>query len=414
MNIGPILRAMKHNRTRVTLLVLEIAMTLAIVTNCVNVILAERAKMNRPSGFDDDNILWARAIPFDPAFRNDQLVGTTIDADLRRLRAIPGVKAAANSYFQLWEGGGSSTLIKPIESSGPATPTQIYWSTADVFKALGVKITEGRDFVQSDHGVGTQVDRPRVVIISRTVANALFPDGKAIGKSIGHTHDDGSIDGDPQTVVGIFETFFNPWGFNPDTWRGVADRAMFVPARVGDYSYGFPYLIRCEPGTMPAVQAAVEKALIAQNANRVVQFMPTPEKKARWFSAARLTVFVMTGLIIVLVFVTALGILGITALSVSERTKQIGTRRALGATRMDILRHFLIENWVTTTAGLAIGVIGTYALNYLLVANVTDVKMPWQLVVLGMAVLWVNGLLATLPPALRATEVPPSIATRSV
>ena len=64
--MGPIIRAMNHNRTRVVLLVLEIALTLAIVTNCVNVILAERAKMREPSGFDDDNIVWVHARPFAP------------------------------------------------------------------------------------------------------------------------------------------------------------------------------------------------------------------------------------------------------------------------------------------------------------------------------------------------------------
>jgi putative ABC transport system permease protein len=414
MNIGPILRAMKHNRTRVTLLVLEIALTLAIVTNCVNVIIAERAKMQVPSGFDDENILWVRARPFDTAFQEDELVNTTIDADLRRLRALPNVKAVANSHFQLWEGGGSSTSIKPVGTKQAPTSTQIYWSTSDIFKTLGVKITEGRDFAESDHGVGPENDTPRTVIISRTVANAMFPDGKAIGKAVVEAQEDGIPLGDPLTIIGIFDTFFNPFGMNPESWRGVADRAMFVPTRVGGYGYGFRYLIRCEPGTMPAVQAAVEKALLAQNASRVIDFAPTPEKKARWFSASRLAVLVMTGVIIALIFVTALGILGITALSVSERTKQIGTRRALGATRSDILQHFMIENWVTTTAGLVIGVIGTYALNYLLVANITDVKMPWQLVAAGVLVMWVNGLLATLPPALRATQVPPSIATRSV
>jgi hypothetical protein len=58
--------------------------------------------------------------------------------------------------------------------------------------------------------------------------------------------------------------------------------------------------------------------------------------------------------------------------------------------------------------------VATYALNFLLVSKVTDVKMPWQLVAIGVAALWVNGLIATLPPALRATRVQPSIATRSV
>jgi putative ABC transport system permease protein len=116
----------------------------------------------------------------------------------------------------------------------------------------------------------------------------------------------------------------------------------------------------------------------------------------------------------VLVFITALGIVGITSLAVSERTRQIGTRRALGATRGDILKHFLTENWIVTTAGLIFGVVATYALNFALVSQLTDVKMPWYLVGIGMALLWIIGVVATLPPALRAASVSPAIAPRSV
>jgi putative ABC transport system permease protein len=413
MNIGPILRAMKHNRTRVFLLVLEIAMTLAIVTNCVNVIIAERAKMHRPSGFDDENILWVGTRPFTPEFRESSTIDMTSDADIRAIQSIPGVKAVANTHFQLWEGGGSSTGVKPVDG-GQRQPTQQYYATKDIFQALGSRIIAGRGFREGDHGIGTQPDPVRVTVISKTMADALFPDGRAVGKTITRASDSGEAVGDPMQVIGVVETFFNPFGYNPDTWRGLADRAIFMPARVGSYRSGIRYLVRTEPGMMPSVMGAIEKKLVAVNPGRVVDFAPTPEKKARWFASARLTVGVMTGVIIALVFVTALGILGITALSVSERTKQIGTRRALGATRGDILRHFLVENWMTTTAGLLIGVGAAYALNFMLVSHVTDVKMPWQLVAIGMLLLWINGIIATLPPALRAARVPPSIATRSV
>ena len=138
------------------------------------------------------------------------------------------------------------------------------------------------------------------------------------------------------------------------------------------------------------------------------------ETKDNFFSAGKLVITAMTGIIIVLVFITALGIVGITSLAVSERTRQIGTRRALGATRGDILKHFLTENWIVTTAGLIFGVVATYALNYALVSQLTDVKMPWYLVGIGMALLWIIGVIATLPPAFRAASVSPAIATRSV
>ena len=86
----------------------------------------------------------------------------------------------------------------------------------------------------------------------------------------------------------------------------------------------------------------------------------------------------------------------------------------LGATRGDILQHFLVENWIVTSVGLLLGVGAAYALNFFLVTHVSDSKLPWQLLVAGMLLLWINGLLSTVPPALRAMAVSPSIATRSV
>jgi putative ABC transport system permease protein len=140
----------------------------------------------------------------------------------------------------------------------------------------------------------------------------------------------------------------------------------------------------------------------------------TNDKKGSHFASSKIAVTTMSCIIVTLVGVTALGLLGLTSLSVAERTKQIGVRRALGATRGDIVRHFLLENWIVTTAGLALGILSAYGLNFLLVSHVSDVKLTWPLVVAGMALLWVNGLIATLPAALRASLVPPSSATRTV
>jgi len=189
---------------------------------------------------------------------------------------------------------------------------------------------------------------------------------------------------------------------------------MFRPGGVASYERGIPYLIRTEPGAMNGVIAEVEKRLAAINPGRTLEFKRTDEKKEHWFAGNKIVVTTMTCIIVALVAVTALGLLGLTSLAVAERTKQIGTRRALGATRAAILNHFLLENWLLTTAGLLLGVFGAYALNFLLVSRVSDVKMDWKLVAGGMVLLWVSGLLSTVPAALRASTVPPSIATRSV
>jgi putative ABC transport system permease protein len=414
MNIGPIIRAMSHNRTRVVLIVLEIAMTLAIVTNCVNVILAERARMSQKSGFDDGNIVWMNIRPFAPEFRDAAFLDNIIDADVRTISSIPGVRAVANTSFEPWESGGSSTGVIPVGDSREPIETQIYYGTKDLIQTLGGHMIEGRAFRDGDHGAGHVEDPLKVVILSKTAADVLFPGGHALGKSITEAVRAHEPIGNPMIVVGIIGEFYSPMGRPSAPRQGVSQRVIFLPARVGGYTRGMSYLIRVEPGAMSSVIAQVEKRLTAANSGRVFNFKTTADKKSGFFASSKIVVTTMTCIIVTLVGITALGLLGLTSLSVAERTKQIGTRRALGATRSNILAYFVIENWLLTTAGLILGVAGAYALNFLLVSHVSDVKMQWQLIVGGMLLLWINCFLSTILPAMRAMAVPPSIATRSV
>jgi putative ABC transport system permease protein len=383
MPIGPIIRAMRHNRMRFALIIIEIAMTLAIVTNCVNMILVERDKMIKVSGFDDENLLTVRYSTFGTEYKDDGFVRNTVEADLRALRSIPGVKSVAQTYFLPWQGGGSSGSFR-TDGRGDKFQAQMYGATPGIFDTLDVKVIAGRMFQPNDYPPPGEFTTR--TIISSALARLLWGDANPIGKVI--TGGDGSR---PRTVIGVIDTFYNPYAWH------IEELVLFTPAVSADNGGG-AFLIRTEPGAMKAVATQLEPRLAAINASRVFRTLTIHEVKEGFFSNSRLVVKAMTAVIVVLVFITALGILGITSLSVSERTKQIGTRRALGATQGDILRHFLTENWVVTTAGLILGVIATYALNYLLVSNLTDA----------------NGIVATIPPALRAARVPPAIATRSV
>lgn len=400
MPIGPILRAMKHNRTRFALIILEIAITLAIVTNCVNMILAERRKMQQKSGFDDENLLFVIATPFAPEFQEQTYVEKVAHADLRALQAIPGVKAAAATQLLPWQGGGSSGTWK-TEGYPEKFQAQIYATTRGLFDVLGTPIAQGRGFTEHDTPTDPNTST-KVTVISRALARKVFGDANPIGRVI--TNGEGDT---PRTVIGVIDEFYNPYAWN------IGEYVLFTPGRSFGPS-GSSYLVRVEPGAMKSVVSQLDPRLVAVNGGRVFRTLTVAETKDGFFAGGKLVIRAMTAIIVVLVFVTALGILGITSLAVSERTKQIGTRRALGATKGDILRHFLAENWIVTTIGLFLGVIATYGLNYALVANLTDQKMPWYLVGVGMVLLWLNGLVATIPPALRAARVAPAIATRSV
>jgi putative ABC transport system permease protein len=400
MPFGPIIRAMRHNRMRFAFIILEIAITLAIVTNAVNMILDERKKMLRPSGFDDDNLVSISYQPFAPEFRDRSYVEALAQKDARAIHSIPGVKSVATTYFLPWQGGGRSGVWKTDGFNGKFQ-AQIYDARGEIFQTLGVNVTQGRAFVETDTPVDPKAPT-RVTIISRALARKLWGNANPIGRVI--TDGEGAS---PRTVIGVIDDFYNPYAWN------IGEFVLFTPGRSYDSSGGV-FLIRTEPGALKSVIPQLEPRLLSVNPGRVFRSRTIADLKNRYFSGGKLVVRTMTAIIIVLVFITALGIMGITSLAVAERTKQIGTRRALGATRADILRHFLLENWLVTTAGLILGVIGAYGLNVLLVSKLSDVKMQWELVAGGMLLLWLNGLISTVPAAMRATLVPPSIATRSV
>ncbi|MEO8808801.1 MAG: FtsX-like permease family protein, partial [Rhodanobacter sp.] len=122
----------------------------------------------------------------------------------------------------------------------------------------------------------------------------------------------------------------------------------------------------------------------------------------------------LIGVIAALLLVTALGIVGLASFWVAQRRKQIGIRRAIGATRRDILRYFQTENFLIVTGGIALGMVLAFGLNLVLMKFYELPRLPLDYLPIGALVLWGLGQLAVLGPALRAAAVPPVVATRSV
>ncbi|HKA37870.1 MAG TPA: FtsX-like permease family protein [Thermoanaerobaculia bacterium] len=421
MEFGPILRSMKRNKVRYGLIVAEVALTLAIVANCVNMIRDQRKQLAIPSGFDDENILRVTSRPFAAAFKEDGYLDNSLREDFAALRAIPGVKAVSNTRFLPWQGGGSSMETRPLGSKGEMLRNQVYNADESTLAALGAKLIEGRNFTREEAesetlrmrqifakarpvgADGTPAEKTsQDIIISKAFGQLLFPDGKALGKRLEDT------DGDQYTIVGVIDRFYNPYG-----WP-IHEYVMFFPSLSRNFQGGAGFLVRTEPGKKASVQASIEKALLAANPGRTVQVQQLTEIKERFQSRSSLLVTILSTLIVLLLFITSLGIVGLTVFSVNERTRQIGTRRALGAQRADIIRYFLLENWIVTTLGLALGIVLAFGLNMALVAKVNSPRIEPSLVAAGVFLLWIAGLAATFLPALRGARVAPAVATRNV
>ncbi|MGH9869828.1 MAG: ABC transporter permease [Candidatus Polarisedimenticolia bacterium] len=402
MEFGPILRAMRRNPFRFGLIVLEVAFTLAIVVNCVGMILDASKELGRPSGFDDHHLLVVDSLPFAKEFLDDNYLEQSIDQDLVLLRGLPGVRAATNTRLRPWQGGGSSGSLKPMGTDREMLRTQTYGADEGTLDTLGVAIVSGRNFTHED-----VVRDPNAsvypILISKAYADLMFPGQEAVGKTLSAGLPDRSY-----PVVGVFDPFYNPYAWEIGTY------ATFFAATSGSAQGGVRFLVRTTPEGMTEVSKAIEERMLALNNGRNVTVQSIDEVKEGFQNGQSILVLSLNALIVLLVFVTALGIVGLTSFSVTERTRQIGTRRALGARRADILRYFLLENLMVTTMGVALGLLGAYGLNIALVSLMDGEPLSWWLPGVGMALLWVTGLAAALGPALRAMKVPPAIATRNV
>ena len=143
MEIGPIIRALIHNPTRFWLITAEVALTLAIIVNCVAIIAEQRDLLTRPSGLDEANMVVVTTQPFSSDFDDPAFLDNIRAEDLRRLRALPGVRAAAAIDFLPLAGGGSITSLRITDSEGDDQMAPYFVAGFGALDALGVELIAG-------------------------------------------------------------------------------------------------------------------------------------------------------------------------------------------------------------------------------------------------------------------------------
>jgi len=230
----------------------------------------------------------------------------------------------------------------------------------------------------------------------------LFGDEDALGKTVYW------VNMEPSTVVGIIDHMHGSWV----GW----DKLSNVLIHPGKPAYtNNRYITRVEPGMRDELIPIIEQKLGDSNLQRVVKNVrPLEEMAANSYRQDRGMAIVLLIVISLLIGLTALVIVGLSSFHVTQRTKQIGTRRALGATRTDIIREFMLENWLITTAGAVVGAILTVVVAYWLEVSFELPRLDWRLLPAGIGILWVLSSLAVIEPARRAASVPPAVATRSI
>jgi putative ABC transport system permease protein len=401
MDILPILRALRKSKLGAILIGLQVAFTLAIVCNSLSVIQQFVQRMQQPSGIDEANIFTIVA-----AWIADQPnLEAQIRGDLGALRSVPGVVDSFSAISFPLDGGGYSLpmSVKPDQRTPTAVPA-IYYTDEHGQAAFGLKLIAGRWFHADEVGLLRYYENktPAVIVVTRALATALFPAGNALGQIVYFKPTESS------RIIGVIEKAQTPWASN----GGNTDQSMFLPAL--PLSKTTMYVVRARPGQLNSAMRSVQDRLFAIDSRRVIQGVtPFTESRHVAFLVPR-TMAIMLGVVSALMLaVTSFGVVGLTAYWVTQRRRQIGMRRALGARRADILSYFHTENLLIVGVGCILGIGLGLFINTGLAASFEMSRMSIAYICLGALIVVVLCQAAVLWPALRAAYIPPAVATRA-
>jgi putative ABC transport system permease protein len=404
LEIGPIFRALMRNKVGAILIAIQIAITMTIVVNSVFIIYERSQLMKRESGIDEANSFYLSS----SGFANDFNPKETIQKDLVAIRALPGVVNAIQINAVPISGSGWSMGLqtKPgAEHDGPGTA--VYMVDEHGIEALDLQLVAGENFSTTDirWRERSQSDWPDKVIVTKAMAEKLFPDQdwqSAVGQTVYIN------DIEPMIITGIIDKLQAPWV----GWDNL-ENSILSPENMMYESTR--YFIRTQPGQRDVLMKEVEELLASSDKGRIIRNMRSVEEnRERSYRGDNAMIKILTTVMIILTIVTALGIVGLASFSVNRRKKQIGTRRALGASQGAILRYFMLENFLISTVGVVLGAILTIGLNVILVNSFSLNAIDWYYIPLGMLILWIVGQVAVYGPARKAASIAPATATRTV
>ena len=396
----------KH-RVRNALVMTEVALALVLLI-CASLLIQSFARLGRvDTGMRTDHLFTARIGLPAAAYPKPENIITFFDQLVPRLRAIPGVESVTTTWPLPLSGSNNVSSFDIEENPAPEgqqpdSPHRIVGP--DYFKTMGIPIREGRGFEPTD-----QLTSLPVVIVNEELARKFFPGQKSIvGKHIKPSWSIGDEKAKMRTIVGVVGNTRHR------SLRGEATPEIYLSCSQIPMD-SMSIVARTSISNPAAITSAVRSELAAVDRNiPLVSVRIFDEYLARnlarpRFNAMLLSIFAGTALLL-----TAIGIYGVMAYSVSQRTSEIGIRIALGAGKTSIFRLVVGQAMAIVAISLVIGVAGAFAatrlLNSLLFGvGASDPVTFAAIVVLVSAV----GFIAAWVPARRATRVDPIVALRA-
>jgi len=379
----------------------EVALALVVLCGAGLMIKSLSLLLGVDPGLNPKNVLTMRmSVPQDEIYVGPPgLPRFCQDLD-EHVSAIPGVVSAGAIAHLPFEGNAGRGF--QIEGQPPAKPGEMPGANYSVacpnyFRTMGIPILRGREFKQQD-----TLNSEGVIVINETMARKFWPKDDPIGKAIRL----GGSDGPRLTVVGVFGDVHHTGLDSP------IQRQFMRPYMQA----GWPVMsVVVRTANAPGTFAApIKKAIAEFLPDRPVSDVEAMEDVVRNSTGSRrFPMLLLSGFALLALALAAIGIAGVVAYSVSQRTHEIGIRMALGAGPRNVLALVLRRGLTWVFAGVALGILGSLALTRLLAGLLFEVK-PADPLVLGSvaALLSLVAAIANYIPARRATKVDPMVALR--
>lgn len=385
------------------LVVTEMALAVVLLVGAGLLIRSSLGLQQVNPGFQPQNVLAMQLSLPDYKYREPQQRDAFYRQLMDGIRALPGVKVAGAISVLPMSGQDSSGSFR-IEGrdvpQGQSLPHGARWAaTADYFKTMSIPLIKGRLFTERDTG-----EAPGVAIIDETMARKYWPDEDPVGRRI-------SFEGTPENrrwreIVGVV--------------GHVKHKSLEGESRV---QYYIPHPQRPSPNMFVVVQGTTEPAsltgAVRARINTFDQDLPvykvtTMERLVTDSMAQRRFAMVLFGVFAALALVlAAVGLFGVIAYTVTQRTHEIGLRIALGAQPGDVLRLVLGQGMLLALSGVGIGLIAAFALTRLMTSLLYGVSATDPLTFAGIALLLVAvAMLACYIPARKAMRTDPMVALR--
>ena len=387
---------------RKAFVVSEVAMALVLLISAGLLIRSFQKLLAVEPGFDPHNTLTLRVSLPTSQYNNAAKVSTFYDDVLARVSALPGVVHAAAAFQTPFTPGGDSSIFsirdRHAGPDDPAPHADYGFVSADYFKTIGQPILKGRDFQPSDMRAGNYFSPNSVVIIDEELAKRYWPNGDALGGGISW-----SEQGPWATVVGICKTAHLK-DLTEDS-KGT----FYLPS----YFSSSTLVVRTS-GDPHALAAAVREQVLAVDSNQPIYDVKTMDERVALTLGTHRFAVVLLGIFgAVALLLAAIGLYGVLAFAVSQRTREIGIHMALGARARDVLLMVVRQGMSLVLVGIGVGLLGAYALTRTVRSLLFEVAPTDSLTfVVVPLLLAIVGAIACYLPARRATKVDPLVALR--